>query len=312
MSLKLCLKSLLAFILGISLVVGLCLATGVSWRILVDIAAHIRWPIFFVMLICSSSFIYLGALKWQLITHNRKEPRPHFYLYYTAHAVLLGQFLPQSVATALCRTAVMRLQQNTSFKHSLLNAVYDLGFDFLIAVILIPASLFQIVFGFSFVLWLMFAALLLLVAGFILVRLPNILSWPIMTKLKYPWLQRLKDERRQGLLAPQLITKIMLLSLARYGLVITQLVLGVSALNIAIPAKIIAYATPLATLPSLIPLTPANLGIAEWSWAYLLTLWHMPAAAGASFALGFRLLILAVQITVSVILSAIYYLPNKK
>lgn len=272
------LQSLLAALLGLGLIIGLAVLTGISFSALRTVLAQTKWLAFIGILACSLLYVILGAIKWRVLA-DKPPPQPFFYMHYTAQAMLLGQFLPQPIATVVTRAAVMRWKQAAPLKAGFLNAVYDLGFDFLVAAILAPVSLCQWIYGFGLGLWFTAGCAVLLMTG-------GLLAW-LHKIVPLPWF----SSRGPGLL--------FLLSAARFALVIMRLELGVMAVSLAIPYGVVAYATPLATLPSLLPLTPASLGIAEWSWAYLLTLWHIPAEAGALYALSFRILVFVAQVLVS-------------
>jgi len=122
------------------------------------------------------------------------------------------------------------------------------------------------------------------------------------------WLTKvgLTEQRKQGLLSPRIIGLMMFLSTTRFAITIVRLMLGAVALGITVPLAAVAYATPPSTMSALLALTPANLGIAEWSWAYLLTLWGVPAAVGALYGISFRILIFAAQVIVSGVCHGLY------
>ena len=108
------------------------------------------------------------------------------------------------------------------------------------------------------------------------------------------------------MLTRRLIFSMILLSALRFALVILRLALGAVAIGIHVPFATVAYAAPLSTMSSLLMLTPANLGIAEWSWTWLLTLWGVPAAIGAFYGVSFRILVFAAQAIVSGICYVLY------
>ena len=121
----------------------------------------------------------------------------------------------------------------------------------------------------------------------------------------------LAEERKRGLLAPKLITQMMLLSTARFVIVIERLILGAMAIGIIIPHAVVAYATPITTMSALLALTPGNLGIAEWSWTYLLTLWGISPAVGTLYGVSFRILVFAAQLVVSATIGVLFENGNR-
>jgi hypothetical protein len=298
-------RSLLGGIAGLGLVIGLFFLTHISLKSFGGFIAQLNWFAFAGIVVCSFLYVVLGAVKWHLIS-GVPSPRAFFYTHFTAQAMLIGQFLPVPVAVAVNRAAVMKLKQNVAVKKGVLNAFYDMGFDFLVAALLMPVSFLQWLYGFSFCIWLAAGILIITAAGFLLMRAPKILPGK--------WLAKpvLAGEHARGLLTPRLIGPMMLLSAARFALVIVRLMLGVVAIGIAVPFAIVAYATPPATMSSLLMLTPANLGIAEWSWAYLLALWHVPVAVGALYGVSFRILVFMAQLVVSIACYLLYSTAPKK
>jgi hypothetical protein len=286
------LRSALAGIFGLTLLVGLFFLTGMSLKEFIALMVRARfWP-FLGVIVCTLFYNVLGAVKWHLIA-GVKAPRRFFYTYYTAQAVLIGQFLPLPVAIAGNRAAVMKFKQNTTLKKGFFNALYDMGFDFLISLFLIPVSFLQWTYHFGFGIWLTFSLIILVSANFFLMPAVKILPASWLTKLE------LSDGKRSDLLSPRILSSMMLLSALRFGLVVVRKFFGAGTFSIAIPLATIAYAVPPSTMSGLVMLTPANLGIAEWTWTYLLTLWSIPLATGAFFSVSFRILLFAAQLIVT-------------
>jgi uncharacterized membrane protein YbhN (UPF0104 family) len=298
------LRSALAGLFGIALVVGLFFLTGMSFKEFIALIIRVRfWP-FLGVIACTLFYNVLGAAKWHLIA-GVKAPRRFFYTYYTAQAVLIGQFLPLPVAIAGNRAAVMKFKQNTSLKKGFFNALYDMGFDFMTAVLFIPASFLQWTYHFGFGSWLGVGLAILATANFFLI--PAVKIFPVS------WLVKLElaEGKKSGLLSPRIISSMMLLSALRFGFVVIRKFFGAGAFAIAIPFATIAYAVPPSTISGLVMLTPANLGIAEWTWTYLLALWGVPLATGAFFSVSFRILLFAAQLIVTGMCWLLYKVANR-
>ncbi len=193
-----------------------------------------------------------------------------------------------------------------TLKKGLLNALYDMGFDFGIACLMLPVSLLQWYYHFDWTVWLALCAALIVIAGFILREAPHIVPEAWLEKLG------LHEERKAGMLSRRLIGLMMVLSTARFVLVIVRLICGAWALGIAIPAVTVAYATPVVTMSALLMFTPANLGIAEWSWAYVLTLWGVPMATGVLYGVSYRILIFAAQFIIGGLCWLLYAAAGKR
>lgn len=298
-------RSVLAGGIGLALIVGLFFMTGMPFKDFAELLLRIKfWP-FAGVVLCTLLYNILGAVKWHLIA-GVKAPRRFFYTYHTAQAMLIGQFLPPAIAIATNRAAVMKFKQNTTLKKGFFNALYDMGFDFLIAVLLIPASLLQWTYHFSFGAWLGIGLATLIMTTFLLMPAAKILPVSWLIKLE------LANGKKSSLLKPRIISSMMLLSTMRFGMVILRKVFGAAAFMIAVPFATIAYAVPLATMSALLMFTPANLGIAEWSWTYLLTLWSIPVAVGAFYSVSFRLLLFMAQLIVTGICWLLYEASNRR
>jgi hypothetical protein len=253
--------------------------------------------------LCTFLYVFLGGVKWHLIA-KIKPPRAFFYMHYTAQAMLIGQFLPPPVAIAVNRATVMKFKQAVALKKGVLNALYDMGFDFLVAALLIPASLLQWMYRFDFGIWLMIGTLILCGGTFCLMRAPKILP--------ARWAARLGlEDAGHHLLSQRLIGLMMMLSAARLALVIVRLTFGAAAFGLAVPFAVVAYVVPQATMSALLVLTPANLGIAEWSSTYLFALWGIPVALGAFYGVSFRILMLLAQLIVSAVCWLLYKFGNR-
>lgn len=298
-------RTILALILGIGLIVALFNLHSLDLTSLKTLKPS--WPYIAAMFICSIIYVMLGGWKWQLISKqwHGEAPGIGFHFSQSAQTMLLSQFLPLPVATALQRAAVLRIKHNIPVTRGIVHAVYDLGFEFMIALLLVPATLLQLYTSFSFTSWLASGIFALVACIFMAWKSRNILLWlaKMLSRKKASekigeWLYAWK---KHGLLAPRFIILMILISTARFAVLTLRLCVGATAMGLIIPWDAITYTTPLATIPALIPITPANLGVAEWSWAYLLSLWEVPVAAGVLYATGFRILTLAVQAVIAAI-----------
>ena len=296
------LRSALAGALGLALIIGLFLFIGMPFKQFAALIVRIKFLPFAGIVVCSFLYVILGAAKWHLIA-GVKPPRALFYTHYTAQAMLIGQFLPPPVAIAANRATVMKFKQGVALKKGILNALYDMGFDFMVAALLIPASLLQWAYRFNFGIWLLLGIFLLCSGAFLLAHAPKILpaSWRVKLGI---------EDTQHHLLSQRLIGLMMLLSAARLGLVILRLALGAATFAISVPFETVAYVVPPATMSALLVLTPANLGIAEWSSTYLFALWGIPAVIGAFYGVSFRILVFFSQLIVSAICWLLYRFGN--
>ena len=302
----------LALIAGIGLIIILFSLQSLNLESFSTLT--LSWPYITAMVASSIIYVLLGAWKWQLISKqwHGSAPGIGFHFSQSAQTMLLAQFLPLSIATAVQRAAVLKLKHQIPVIRGIAHAAYDLGFEMLIAILLVPATLLQLRYDLSFTSWLYIGIIIIALCAVIAWKSGSLLSWlsNILSHTKptsKPG-EYLRGWRTHGLLAPRFIIIMLTISTARFAVLILRLCIGATALGLLIPWTAITYTTPLATLPSLIPLTPANLGISEWSWAYLLSLWEIPVATGALYAAAFRILTLATQ----ALIAAIAYLFGRK
>ena len=73
-------------------------------------------------------------------------------------------------------------------------------------------------------------------------------------------------------------------SFARAALTVLRLVVGVQALGLFLSGLKVAAVAPLVSVLALIPLTPGNLGVAEWGWQGALVYAGEGAVAAALYA----------------------------
>lgn len=298
-------RTVIMFAVGLALII--ILFSFQSLNLSSFSALDLSWPYIIAMVACSMLYVLLGAWKWQLISKQWYGTAPGlgFHFSQSAQTMLLAQFLPLSIATAAQRAAILKLKQQIPISCGIVHAIYDLGFELLVAILLVLPTLLQLKYGFDFTVW--------LASGLIITALCAILAWKsdalIMLLAKLFLKSRFTEKfgeyiegyKTHGLLAPHFMITILAISSTRFAVLILRLCVGATALGLLVPWDAIAYTTPLATLPGLLPLTPANIGISEWSWAYLLSLWGLPVATGALYAASFRVLTMAAQTFVAII-----------
>lgn len=258
--------------------IGLGLGLGLCWLLVAHVGVlktqatqfHFSWPALSGVLILSWLLLEAGAAKWACLDRLLERSAPQEHSYYRRHLAWqnwLAQILPATATIIASRAFVTHQAADRSWRRGLENGIIDQASEFLIILAFIPASLWQLYGSISFLLWLstgLFTAYAATIIGMIL--------WP-----------------------QYVMREVMLWSGVRVALLSLRLVLGALALGVPLNLWHIAYATPPATLTALLPLTPGNLGIAEWGWTYVLALWHADPAVAALYALGFRGLIFAAQ-----------------
>lgn len=256
---------------GVLLCVLLVRHTELTAAAALQLAAGANWPALAGVLLVSWLMLEAGAHKWACLDQllDGRAPHPHrYYLRHFTWQTWLGQLLP-TVATLIAgRAAVTHGGGERNWRRGFRSAMIDQLGELAIVLACIPASLMLLhETAYGFPLW--------LGAGLALSFLLTLLG--------------------HRLLPHQVFPPVMLWSAARITLITLRLALGALAFGLPIPTLAVVYAMPLATLTALIPLTPGNLGFAEWGWTYALNLWGVDGATAALYALSYRVLILAAQ-----------------
>ena len=229
-----------------------------------------NWLAILGVLLVSWLLLEAGARKWASLDrlYDHRQSHPHaYYLGHMAWQSWLAQILPTAATLIMGRALVTQIAAERNWRRGFKSALIDQLSELLIILAFIPVSLWQLYADIPFSLWLGTGLTTAIVAAQIGMKL-----WP-----RY------------------VLLDVIIWSGARVALITLRLVLGAAAFSLPLAAAHITYATPLATLAVLVPLTPGNLGLAEWSWTYALTLWREDPATAALYALGFRALIFLAQ-----------------
>lgn len=221
-------------------------------------------------LLLSIVMLETGARKWAYLDKHfdGHAAKPHrYYLRHYLWQNWLAQILPGTVALILGRALVTHVGEEKNWKRGLRSGLIDQLSELFILLAFIPATLWQLWAQGAWEVWLALGLATLLASG---------------------WLGH-------RLLPRYVLPVVLFWSFWRIAAITLRLIMGVQVFALAIPAAVVAYATPVATLTALLPLTPGNLGLAEWGWTYTLHLWDVPVATGALYVLSFRILVFALQ-----------------
>ena len=256
---------------------------------------------------------FLTAYKWGLVTQkltpDNQQPTK-FYLFYTTLGSLTMQFMPQYVGMVMVQNLALRVHKISSFSRGFLSVVYDQFFNFLIPLLLFPASILY-VFGYvslSVALFIWIATII--GTHFIIDRWHRrLISWLIKT---LTWLKQLKSGKNKvekteiatnndSILGKQFTLSLYWISVVRYLVWIIRGVFIAIAGGFKMKLWAVAFISPIVQLAMLLSFTPANLGLMEFSWIGLLGLFDVPDASAVKFALMQRFLyVVAVVIMLAV------------
>ncbi len=275
-------RSLLSFLslsLGIGLCFGLASFLELSANDIHQMFTHNGWPaVFLLPFSLTILLMFTGAYKWKILSQAFAKDGVHgqdnkfsFFMRHYLWQNWVGLFVPPSIAIIAGRGIAQR--HDAGFKSGAFSGFLDQGLEFLFTLVLIPTGLMFLLkeiggtelLSYSLVLHLLLAALLWFVALF--------------------WRPALKTY----------FLPVLFLSSLRVFLTLVRLAVGAMTLGLALSFWDIFSSGPVVALVSLIPMTPGNLGVAEWGWTGILV-WAggNPVDAGL-LAIGFRLLIIAIQ-----------------
>lgn len=280
---------------GAALCAGLIIHLDVrteDWKRLIN-GLSVPWV--FIIFILTMGLWWSGAHKWALWARGLHgevgaEPVPGFFLRHFAWQNWAGQFVPPSLAIILGRSWASRHMPGMNWRAGAGNAFYDQLMEFVLLSSLLPAAVLILYFHESAFIWgpLALAGL----AG------ASLLIW-----LLRGWLPKR--------LAP-FLASLLWWSAVRVVLVVVRLVAGAPALGLDIDGALIVAAAPVVALVMVIPLTPGNLGIAEWSWVGVLVYGNADAMSAGLMAVGFRILVIFVQTLLVGIIDISYRLGETK
>jgi len=258
----------IGFVLCMLLVEQTALTTE-KWRV-----AMTRWTLWPCLGVLLSSFLLMAAsaLKWQIMTQAVGDKGTKTFRFFLRHSIWqnwVGQFVPPSLAVVAGRGFTERAGGSRKILAGLWGGLIDQALDFLFLAAMLTGTLFVLLFNARWFCFLV-AAMMGSFAVFC------ILSWAG---------RRFNDARLLVAATP-----ILALSLARAALTVLRLIVGTVATGSAIAPLHVAAATAPVALLALIPITPGNLGVAEWGWRGILTFMGETADEAAIFALSFRLL----------------------
>lgn len=264
------------------LALGLLLCWGLIVRLNIQPADALRlmtqlsWPSVVGVFLLTGLMAWTGAHKWSLWAQAFAGPSPEKtetpnYLRHMIWQSWIGQFVPPSLAVIVGRGMAER--HGASFRQGALSGVYDQAMEFLFLSAMLVASV----------------AVLWFKKDFLTFVVLSLLGWAMAYGLVYLIARKVR---------PFLcfyLPRLMLWSMVRVALTVARLVLGAPALGLSIDLLSIAAASSVVALLALIPLTPGNLGIAEWGWVGVLSFAGNDAFQAGLLALGFRVLVLVVQ-----------------
>lgn len=267
-----------SLLLGFALCVGLVLWQGIG-------AAEMRllragfsplWSA--LVLLLTAALMFCGERKWAVLSaawHGGEgaEPAKGFFRRHYLWQTWMGQFVPPSLAIVLGRGWAARAMRGVGALSGVTNGLFDQATDFALLCAFLPAG--------ALVLWAGAGW-----GGFIWGSCFGVALVALLGKQLFRWTPASLRESYWSIFG---------WSLARVALTLLRLLAGVYAFGFSLSLLAVSALTPVVGLLALLPLTPGNLGLAEWGWVGGLVFAGESAHDAALYALGFRVLVLVAQ-----------------
>jgi uncharacterized membrane protein YbhN (UPF0104 family) len=305
-----------------SLGLGLCLVAllgtleGFSFVRLPERIGPIRPPFLVLFGAATLAHFVLVSRKWRLVTAAivTGDLSGVGFFRYTVLNALVSQVLPMQVSAVVVRSVAMRSRLRLPIAAGAASTAYDLLFDVAVtlvaAIVAIPAVLGMTGARETIAL----TVIALASSGVLMIYLHSpVMLWMLRVGRRMPgvrgWVSRMlgagaADEETVPLLTKRVTTALVALSILRYvNLVLKNYWLAL-AVGLDLPFGAVALATPLVLLATVLALTPANLGISEWSWVGVLAALGVPPAAAAAYAVTKRLVMAAALLVLNALILA--------
>lgn len=289
-------------------------AGDVETGLLLSAIAEIRPAPLALIGLTTVMILGLSAYKWKLVTETlRPEATPSpglsFYFFYTCLGGVFGLVLPPHVSSVVVRSIGLKLHHRMPVGHGASTSVIEQMFDLLIPVACAGPGLLYV---FDLIAFRDFALLsLACAAGLALAAVvagPRALGWlasPLGRPLdKARRLAALRQALRHyaGAVGRRLLAQLCLLSVFRFAVMGGRAVLIASAMGLLIEPAHLWVGLPFVQLSFLVALTPASIGIAEWTWSGVLYGLGTGLAVASQFALLHRIFSAGVVVALTALL----------
>jgi uncharacterized membrane protein YbhN (UPF0104 family) len=261
-------------------------------------------------LACLASFVQvaISAYKWCIVlsvmaSEQTRVPGARLSLVLASLTAVVAQVLPLYVAAPALRSAVARYALGTPVIEGALASAVEQAFDVMaFSLFLVPTL---VIFGFvvagfepGFTTWIVAAALVLMAA---FAFLGSALSGVGGTLGGVLWLRGASAtwSRAFSAIDAPLQRRLLMLSLIRYGAILSRVVVVIVAAGFAIPLVHVVYGHSVVQAAQLAAVTPGNLGLAEWTWVGALGYLGHDLATIAVFSLTLRVVSVASYVLVS-------------
>ena len=293
-----------SFALGVVLLALLMRISRIDLRLTLQQLESVRWISFAKVVLLNALLVLASTEKWRSIDTTLRsstdslQPRSASFAL-TSVGLALGTLLPLQVAMATARTLGTYVH-GSPIKRGTAGTFYEQSFDILAVCFLAVASVITRVFSGGETLWIISAAILTGLALLTVQPLMRVIQWFADTcRIKVASsenrlgvaLRDFLEFQHSALFNVGLARRLVVLSLARYVVIVLMSIQTAEAIGLHIPLWQMAAAIPFVVIASVIALTPGGLGINELTAATALIFFGTQLAVGSQWILANRVLV---------------------
>jgi uncharacterized protein (TIRG00374 family) len=270
-------------------------------------------PINFIKLVLLNGLlVFLSTVKWRCVDAALRHPRDFVSsgiasFFVSSAGMALGLVLPVQFGMTIART-IGTHTYGRAVRRGAIGTLFEQGFDFMMVVFLTVASAVTWLCSGSGVMWIVSASVMTAFVLLAVVPSIRIVRWilryasrnaiqdrnhnsgPLSRKFKAHLLRRFSEFQHSGLLSASLARRLILLSAARFCVVVLMAYQTSEAIAAHILLWRMAAATPFATLANVIGITPGGIGVNELTSSTVLHLFGTPLEVASQWALANRFL----------------------
>jgi len=290
---------------------------GLTWPAVAQSIGRLAGPALVWLTALSAAVVACGTLKWLLVMRAfapdcAAHPRFVDAMLTTTLGAILGQVMPVQLGVALTRSLAGRWGIGRSPGANLGATAYEQLFDAVVLGIASAVGLLGLLLRPGPGGWVLLIALAgaagivaaMRLTGLLVIAARLLARTPASNRLYRAVARYAGAAGRAGELSPSVFARLILLSILRYVANLLRIVVVLGALGMSADAVPTMLAFPLLQWLSLVPITPGNLGVVEWTWSAVLVAAGASMTAAALFAVTARIAHLAAQSIVLVLLLA--------
>lgn len=268
---------------------------------------------FVKLVLLNGVLVYLSTEKWRSIDAALRRaadfvPSRTTSFAVTSAGMALGLVIPVQLGMTAARTLGTYVY-GRALKRGTAGTLLEQSFDLLVVAFLAVTSGLTWFFKGGGLLWTVSAAamtaLALLAAGPSIELARRLASYAAHAPTRKGWtgkvLRNFSNLRHSGVLNASLARRLVILSAARFAVIVLMAGQTAEAIGAPIPLWRIAAAIPFVVIACVIAITPGGLGVNELTYAAALNLFGTPFSVGAQWALANRILGAAACILIAAI-----------